>query len=120
MQGADRLARTEKSFEKISFLNELLVNYGLLKEDSKALHRKQLEFTHLDLELDNGIEYFKRVALWLDFITTVYVMFDREPIILTETGAVPTVKHLVGNLFNKGNLSFSGDDLEFIPVIEIE
>jgi len=57
--------------EKLEFINTLLKEYQLIGEDSKVFQNKLLSFTHLDLELDEGVSYYKRVSKWLDFLTTV-------------------------------------------------
>lgn len=85
--------------EKLAFIDELLKYYKLIKEDSMAFKIKQFNFTHMDLELSPEDSYSNRVSLWLDFVTTVYVMFEAEPILLTETEGVPSMRHLLKGLF---------------------
>ena len=112
-----KLKSTQHS--KIIFIEDLLKEYKLIDKDSKKVQTKLLSFTHFDLELEDDVSYKNRVSLWMDFLTTVYAMFDREPVILTELGGVPSLRHLIGNLFYEGNLPSDTDDLYKVPVVEL-
>lgn len=119
MKDINKINENVAKYAKISFLKDLMVEYGLLKEESNKLRDKLLNFTHLDLELEEETKYSKRVSVWLDFITTVYVMFDREPLLLTESDGVPSVRHIIGNLFYWGDLPKDSDMLDGVPLVEL-
>lgn len=83
-----------KIYNSISFIDTMLKHYGLLPQESNILEEKLLNFSHLDIELEKG-EYRDRVNLWLDFVTTLCVAFEVEPLVLTENGGIPNLRHVL-------------------------
>lgn len=119
MTDLDTLKLRSTQHSKLLFIEDLLKDYNLIKPDSKKVQTNLLSFTHFDLELDKELSYKKRVSLWLDFVTTVYVIFNREPILLTEAGGIPSLKHLIGNLFYEGTLPDEQSDLVKVPEVTL-
>ena len=87
------IKKSMRVYKDIKFLEDLLKHYGLIEKDSTNFENKLLSFSHLDLEI--GGKYEQSVTVWMDFITTVCVMFGAEPLVLTENGGVPNLRHLL-------------------------
>jgi hypothetical protein len=81
-------------YSSIKFLEDMLKHYDLLDKDSNKFQDKLLNFNHLDLDMPEG-NYSDRVTAWLDFLATVCVTFEVEPLVLTEGAGVPNIRHLL-------------------------
>lgn len=88
--------------EKYSFINDALIKYGLLRDDSNKFEDRGLEFNHLDIDTpdyeDDEEAYYERVSLWFDFITAIHYEYGLEPILLTENKSIPNVRFILKTL----------------------
>lgn len=89
----DQLRQDMAIANKYRYIEEGLKKYGLLKPENHSFEKIHLNLTHMDIDMPEGSTYSERVSTWFDFIATMHVDNDLEPMFMFNE-AIPNVRTL--------------------------